>query len=512
VTSDDETGDGRGAQGGRTSAHRTHADGWFDGTHDPVWDTDHIELTSVGIDVGSATAQVMFSRLALHRLGRELSSRYVVVRREVLYRSPVHLTPYSEALLIDEQKIRALVAEAFAAAGLARDDVDTGAVILTGEANRRENARAIADMFADESGAFVCATAGHHMEATLAAHGSGAVSLGRGVGRRILNIDIGGGTTKFAVVEDGEVAETAALHVGGRLAAFDDEHGILRLEPAGQRIAAMAEVSWELGGTADATSMDRVAERMADLIVAAADGALSEDVVELLLTPGLSARGTYDAVLFSGGVSEYVYGRESDSYGDLGPLLGRALAQRQGALPGPVREAAGGILATVLGASQYTVQVSGNTIYVSDPHILPLHNLQVVYPRFDLGGPMVDAVEVGQALTRHLAKLNADLDGDLAFAFHWEGPPSYARLSALVEGVEQALAERLAAGLPVCLLFEGDVARSIGAMLKEDRGHPGPVISVDGVTVTDFEFIDVGALLERSRTLPISIKSLMFHL
>ena len=476
----------------------------------PLWAVDHIQLTSVGIDVGSATSQVLFSRLELHRQGRDLSSRYVVVSREILYRSPVRLTPYVEGLRIDEQGLRTLLTDAFAEAGLTPKDVDTGAVILTGEATRRENARAIADVFAAESGDFVCATAGHHMEATLAAYGSGAVKLAGQTSGRVLNIDIGGGTTKLAVVDRGEVVQTAALHVGGRLVAVEPDGRISRLEPAGRQIAAAAGVTWEVGSTVGPHDLDVVGAFMADLVLAAAAGSSEDRVAELLLTEGIDGGDGYDAVLFSGGVSEYVYGTESTSYGDLGPALGRSLAARSSELPGPLHTVTGGIRATVLGASQYTVQVSGNTIYVSDPTALPLQNLQVVYPRIDLSGEFTSD-DVVEAIQGHIEKIDVDVLGAVAFAFHWDGPPSFPRLNRLVRAIETALAARLAAGLPLCLLFEGDIARTVGAMLKEDHGHENVIISIDGVTVTDFEFIDVGALFEKSQTVPISIKSLVFH-
>src|SRR5947207_2326275 len=199
---------------------------------------DVIALTSVGIDVGTATSQVLFSRLVLKRMAAELSSRFVVVSREILYLSPVHLTPYMPGReRIDDQALGRLVDDSYAAAGLEPANVDTGAIILTGEAIRRDNARAIADLFAAQRGDFVCASAGHHFEALLAAHGSGTIELTEGNTQRILNIDIGGGTTKLAVVEHGRVLETAALHVGGRLLATDEAGQISLLEPGGRSIA-----------------------------------------------------------------------------------------------------------------------------------------------------------------------------------------------------------------------------------------------------------------------------------
>src|SRR6185437_2339149 len=172
---------------------------------------------------GSAGTQVIFSRVQLRRMGEELSSRYFVVSRDTLYRSPVTLTPYQSEERIDDGKLRAIIEDAYAGAGLKADDIDTGVVILTGEALRRENAQAIAGMLAEQGGEFVCATAGHHMEAMLAGYGSGAARVSADQHKRILNIDIGGGTTKLALIENGRVIATAAIHIGGRLQVVDTQ-------------------------------------------------------------------------------------------------------------------------------------------------------------------------------------------------------------------------------------------------------------------------------------------------
>src|SRR5436305_8776875 len=183
----------------------------------PIWQQDHVTLVSVGIDIGSAGTQVVFSRLNLRRLGEDLTSRYFVVSRETLYQSPVALTPYSSEQRIDDRRLGEIIDDAYAGARLHPDQIDSGAVILTGEALRRENAQGIADLLADQGGEFVCAAAGHNMEAMLAAYGSGAAKVSHDRGQRILNIDIGGGTTKLALIEKGKVLATGALHIGGRL-------------------------------------------------------------------------------------------------------------------------------------------------------------------------------------------------------------------------------------------------------------------------------------------------------
>src|SRR5215469_35040 len=251
----------------------TH-DGYADHDHDfpdegpleenPIWIADHVSLMTVGIDIGSSGTQVIFSRVNLRRLGEDLSSRYFVVSRETLFQSPVALTPYASEERIDERGLGAIIDEAYAAARIGPDEIDTGAVILTGEALRRENAQAIAALLAEKGGDFVCATAGHHMESMLAAYGSGAARVSSDEGKRILNVDIGGGTTKLAVVENGKVTATAAVHVGGRLQVVDAQGKIVRLDPAGRHHAARAGFSWSRGEQVDEAAMDKVADTMAD--------------------------------------------------------------------------------------------------------------------------------------------------------------------------------------------------------------------------------------------------------
>src|SRR5437762_745942 len=250
-----------------------------------LWIQDHVSLLSVGIDIGSSGTQVIFSRINLRRMGEELSSRYFVVSRETLFQSPVSLTPYRSEELIDDAELGAIIDRAFADAGLHPDDIDAGVVILTGEALRRENAEAIASVLAEQRGEFVCATAGHHMESMLAAFGSGAARVSHDSGKRILNVDIGGGTTKLALVEGGKVIATAAVHVGGRLQVVDENRRIVRLDPAGRRLAAQAGFHWSRGDVVDAAAMERVAEWMAEAIHSATRSMRSEEHTSELQSP-----------------------------------------------------------------------------------------------------------------------------------------------------------------------------------------------------------------------------------
>src|SRR3954453_966115 len=225
----------------------------------PLWIADNVTLTSVGIDIGSARPQGIFSQGHLRRLSEDLTSRYYVVGRETLFRSPVALTPYQSEECIDDASLRAIIDATYKDAGLDAKEIDPGVVILPGEALRRDNAEATAALLAEQGGDFVTATAGHHMEAMLAGYGSGAARISSDLGKRILNIDIGGGTTKLALVENGRVTATAAIHVGGRLQVVDESGRIGRVDPAGQHRGAQAGFHWHKGDSPDPAALDKVA-------------------------------------------------------------------------------------------------------------------------------------------------------------------------------------------------------------------------------------------------------------
>ncbi len=526
---------------GADVAH-SHAEGDFDHDHDhddigeydvendALWQQDHIELVSVGIDIGSSGTQVIFSRVHMRRLSEELTSRYFVVKRETLHQSPVELTPYQSETRIDERAVGDIIDRAYTGANIHPDQIDTGAVILTGEALRRENAKAIADVIAEMGGEFVCAAAGHHMESLLAAYGSGAAKLSHDLKCPVLNVDIGGGTTKLALVESGRVVHTAALHIGGRLAVISPsprgpsgaglnaegrgEGQLTRLDPAGKQLAKNAGLDWSLGATVTEAEVERVAAWMADALVAALTQSPAPASIDALwLTEPLDPVEGIAGVMFSGGVAEYVYRREAKDFGDLGKRFGEALRDRIDArkLPYPMLPAGECIRATAIGASEYSVQLSGNTVYISNPGgLLPRKNLQVLQPDISLAGE-IDAARVTQAIRRHFGAFDlAEGEAEVALAFRWSGAPSYARLAALARGIVEALPMTLLEARPLYLVVDGDVAHSLGALLKEEWSVASDVLVIDGVSLRDFDYVDLGRVRMPSYTVPVTIKSLVF--
>ncbi|MGZ3307496.1 MAG: ethanolamine ammonia-lyase reactivating factor EutA [Xanthobacteraceae bacterium] len=481
-----------------------------------AWAADNVELTTVGIDIGSSTSHLMFARVHLQRLSAALSSRFVVVGRKILWQSPILLTPYRSDYTIDVDELAGFIGGCYAYAGIEPAEVDSGAVILTGEALKRRNARAIAELFSDEAGKFVCASAGHHMECQMAAHGSGAIALSRGHNATLLNVDIGGGTTKFALIEKGRILATCAIAVGGRLLVEDGDQGLTRIEPPVEAVAKALGIELALGKPLAPQDRRRIAARMARIVMGMIDLRQPGELARALLVtegwPAEFANKGVDAMTFSGGVAEYLYKRETRRFGDLGSDLAEelrhALAHRRD-LP-PVWDPGLGIRATVIGAAQFSVQISGNTILIADPDKLPLQNLPVLSCQFALDdaiAPDAVAASVRGALAR------ADFEegeSPVALSFPWHGDPSHARLHAVAAGICAALPRTLQEEMPLVLLIDGDVGKSLGRVIRHEIAPAADVIAIDGVQLKEFDYVDIGGVIEVTNVVPIIIKSLLF--
>ncbi len=481
---------------------------FFSGTNRSLEVEDEIRLASVGVDIGSSTSHLVFSRLVLERL----DNRYVVAERKVLHESAILLTPYSADATIDAAALGAFVEEQYRLANVDPRAIDTGALILTGVAVRRANARAIGELFAAQAGKFVSVCAGDALEATLAAYGSGAVARSIRDSARVMNIDIGGGTSKIAVCESGEIAELTALDVGARTVSFDRDGRVNRIEEAARRFAEEVGVSLELGSVPDAGGLDRMVERMADrLFEAMSSSALEARTAALVRLDPLRNERKPDVVTFSGGVSEYLYGRETRAFGDLGVPLARAVLARARSWGVRVERSDEGIRATVIGASQYTIQVSGGTIFVEPQSVLPLRNVPVITPELSLDEESVDAGRIAAAVSAALRRLDLDSgERPAALCYRWRETASFARLDGFCRGIVAGFAALLGRGLPLILVGDSDIGGLIGIHCVEQLRLPNPVVSIDGIALREFDFVDIGEIIPASGAVPVVIKSLVF--
>ena len=481
---------------------------FFSNVRRSLEEEDEIRLVSVGVDIGSSTSHLVFSRLVLERL----DNRYIVSSREIVHESDVLLTPYADDMTIDAGKLGTFINRQYEIAELDPAAIDTGALILTGVAVRRSNARAIGELFAAQTGKFVSVSAGDGLETTLAAFGSGAAARSIRENLRVMNIDIGGGTSKIAVCEQGELVDMTAVDVGARIVAFDAEGRVARLEEAGRRFAAEVGLALEIGATPSREDLGRMVERMAErLFESITRPQLSAETASLLRLEALRNERAPDVVTFSGGVSEYIYNLQEAVFGDLGPLLARAIKARVDAWGPRIARPDEGIRATVVGASQYTIQVSGSTIFVSPLDVLPLRNVPVVTPDLPLEDEVLDVEAIAQAVRTALRRLDLhEGEQPVALCYRWGGSATFRRLDDFCRGVAQGLSAQLANGHPLILVGDGDIGGLVGIHALEESKLANPIVSIDGIVLKEFDFIDIGAMLETSGAVPVVIKSLVF--
>lgn len=468
-------------------------------------------LTSVGIDVGTATTKVIFSRLRFRNLGLGLGVPKVrLTSREILWRSRVHATPV-EGNRLDGEQLLAILRQAYADAGIDPAAIGSGGVIITGEAARKENARHLLDLLSQSAGNFVVATAGPHLEAIIAGRGSGAASRSEQIGGTVAGVDIGGGTSNIAVFKNGHVIDTACVNLGGKALRFDPATGqVLRISPAGATVLAARSMARSVSQALDLPAIRRTGEALGEAIA----GALAfepppEPATGLYDGPPLRGDYRIDEVLISGGVANDLYQPEPPSleaalrHSDIGPALAwglkSALSARGFTLARPVETT----FATVIGVGVHTLNLSGSTIRVPDPDLLPLTNLPVIRP---FPGPApAGAAAWAEALARHLAWTAPD--GPLAIALGPLPDLSYDGLAEVAAGIRQGLAGYLAHGHPLVLVAEQDVASGLGLLLREAGSA---LITVDELSVADGNYIDIGRPLYAGSVVPVVVKTLVF--
>jgi ethanolamine utilization protein EutA len=475
-----------------------------------IWAQDNLLFTTVGIDIGSSTSHLLFAKLALQRQSQALSSRFVVIGREIVWRSPILLTPFLPDGSIDAAALGEFIARCYRDAALRQTEIDGGAVILTGEAIKRKNARAIDELFAAQAGKFVCASAGHKLEARLAAHGSGAVAASKSRGICVLHADIGGGTTKLALIDRGNILGLSAFAVGGRLIATDGSGAWTRIDQSARLVGDDLSLNLSASALADEATRRRVVHRLAGVAADTILGAPLDPLARaLLLTEPLPRNAAPAALTISGGVAEYIFGSERAEFGDIAKPLADALAHQLSQRSGlPLIDPGQRIRATVIGASQFTVQVSGKTIYLPDPYVLPVRNIPVVH--FTMAAGQIDRDRTAAALRGGLDEIDLDNVAGVAVAFSWTGDPEHSRLLAAGEAILSAL-QPLGGRLKLLVVaIDGDIGKSFGRLLHRELKWPGKIVCIDGVELHELDYIDVGELIAPPGVVPVVIKSLLF--
>ena len=448
-------------------------------------------LLSVGLDVGTTSTQLIVSQLLVENNSSGFTvPEMVIAERNIRYKSPVHFTPLIGQDLVDGEGIRAILEQEYARAGIRREDVDTGAVIITGETSRKENAKAVLAALSDFAGDFVVATAGPDLESVLAAKGAGAVAYSEETGKTVLHMDIGGGTANLALIEDGEIAATTCLNVGGRLLKLDKDGRICYVSPV---LAGLMEL--KVGDQPSLQALEQVADTLVQALEMAAGLREPTAILDKLTTKEAYGAWTPPAgdvvISFSGGVADCIETkREPLEFGDIGPILGQAIRQSR-LCEKEYRLGEETIRATVIGAGCHSAQLSGSTVFYKNI-AFPLKNMPVVR----LAQQELSAQRIREALGR--------LDTDGVLAIPGLSAPNYNAVKAMASAIAEGFG-----GKQVLVAVEKDMAKALGQAVALQLPNDRSCLCIDSVKLQDGSFLDVGAPV--GPALPVVVKTLVME-
>lgn len=482
---------------------------------------DKTAILSVGIDVGTSTTQVVFSKLQMDNAGGYFSvPRVAIVDKEVVYKSEVYMTPLKTDVLIDTEALRDIVAAEFRKAGYRPEDTDSGAVIITGESARKENADAVLKSLSDFAGDFVVSAAGPDMESLIAGKGSGAWQYSMDHHCRVVNLDIGGGTTNVVLFEDGETLARGCLDIGGRLICMNPQGMITKVSPAAAVMAQAAGVSVHVGDRGDEKALSAVTRQMAAALnvylgvdTDTSAGGKADAILRQIKTPGSSdfpVPEKVQAVFFSGGVADLIYHESADTwaYGDIGVLLGRAIRESRLFTDFQKMEPGETIRATVVGAGTYTTTISGSTITYSDD-IFPLKNIPVI----KLDEELQEACFAGETepvIRRIQWVLGQNDEEHFILAMPGKRNPGYMEMKRAAASIRQIMDRVQPPGEPILLVIESDIAKAMGQMIRQQPDLKRQVVAIDSIHVEDGEYVDMGKPMMNGMVIPVVVKTLIF--
>lgn len=476
------------------------------------------EMISVGIDVGTTTTQLVFSRLAVSnasRLGQV--PRFQVSAKSIIYESVPCFTPLLKPDLVDVQKLTEIILSEYRQAGIQPQQVETGAVIITGEIGRTQNAEDILSALSSLAGDFVVTVAGPNVESQIAGRGAGAAAYSTQNYTTVTNVDIGGGTSNAAIFRVGEHLSSSAMAVGGRQIVIEKTSGIVKhIAPPGQIIIKELGLPIFEGKRVDLEVLKPFCDCMADLVADLVYGVETELGKKLLLSPSLPHADESKVLFISGGVGTYFYQpidihslADVTIHNDVGPLLAQSLRFNPRIRKLHVERPAQTLRATVLGAACQTITLSGSTIF-TDAKLLPVRNLPVIRPRLT-ASDFNDSVKINHLVENAVRRWDLQKDST-PFALALDIPPSldYNMLQALANGLVEFANKDLQKRDLMVLISQADYAQALGQTIHSINPQI-PLISIDQVNLTEGDYVDIGEPILGGRVVPLSVKTLIFY-
>ncbi len=492
---------------------------------------EYLNLLSVGIDVGTSTTHLVFSRLSLKRERSlfNMSNRFVLVNREVIYQGRIIFTPLLDVNTIDIEGVIKFCEEEYKRANISPEQVDTGAVIVTGETAKKKNAALIVQRLSSESGKFVSASAGPNFESVLAAMGSGMVDLSRRKQNTILNVDVGGGSSKLAIISKGNILSTSSINIGGRLMGIDEDLSIWRIDEPCEVVLQGLGMKYRVGDTIPEKDVKLIAREQAKTLLEVMRGpATSPLAQQLMMTHDLDFSLPIDEISFSGGISEMIYEirilnqqgqlkapdkHSAIPYEDMGWYLADEIVKLMDETKTPLIEPTHKIRATVIGAGAFSLSVSGSTCY-HDPSIpLPIDNVPVVKITMNFREMLVGGEKELQRFKEVVAQAlnNFNLiEGEDKFVLYFNDITIRANLDVFSKALESIYPNSIKNKKLIIIILGFDGAKMLGLTLKRETSIQENLFCLDELNLEDGDWIDIGPPLRESQAFPITIKSLVF--
>lgn len=476
-------------------------------------------LISVGIDVGTTTTQVIFSNITIENMSSGARvPEFKIVGKEIFYKGKIHFTPLRSNTEIDETALKEIIEREYKNAGINPDDIDSGAVIITGETARKENAQNISKVLSGYAGEFVVATAGPDLEGIIAGKGSGAAKLSYENNDIVANFDIGGGTTNIAVFSQGEPIDTTCLDIGGRLLRFDKSGLVEYISPKLADICKEVNISLEKGKRYPDEVIRKICRYMAEILLEVSGVRSRSRLLELTLSPKSTAlRLDYkiDRVSFTGGVADYIYNNQAEAdlykFGDIGILLGYEIKAILNDFASKVIMPEETIMATVVGAGTQTMDISGSTISYSQSATLPLKNIPII--EITEKEERVNEEELEKTIMAKLQWYCLETQKQkVALFLKGERNVSFEKVTSLSKVIAKVWEEFYPHGEEVIVVIENDMAKVLGQSISRKLSNKQrEVVCIDGIKVSSGDYIDIGKPIGNGSVLPVVIKTLVFN-
>ncbi len=449
-------------------------------------------IYSTGIDIGTTTTHLIVSKLSVSvKEGFGCAPKVEIDKKEIIYMSKIYFTPLESDGIISAKGVKEIIDNEYKKADISPQMLKSGAVIITGESARKRNAKNLLFEISKYAGDFIVAEAGGESESILAGKGIGAQSISENELSRVCSIDIGGGTTNIAVFDSGEVKAASCIDVGGRLIKVKKKNDKIIVDDVSQSVLPLL-------------NKNNIEIEKGDILTSE----LQEKTVNALwvrILEELSSLPKADRYIFSGGVGECIENSYTDfEFGDLGVLLAKKIEKSNFYKSEHCKKAENSIRATVIGAGNFSFEISGSTI--SHFHCkLPIRNIPCIKINVRKSDDIDNCTD-----NLHTKISKFDLNKSVAISFDGYNTITFDDMMKLSKNIAKECNDLIKRKLPIIVLIDKDIGKAVGICLRKVLPKDYPLLAIDCVSADDGDYLDIGESVGGGKAVPVAIKKLVF--